>query len=64
LLPAWEADLADDLVDVCDDALDDHWRLRVLDLAEQLGQRSLPLVLHDFCRLFLLGLDDIPCQLE
>jgi hypothetical protein len=42
VLPAVEADVADDLVNVVDDALDHDRRLGVLRLFEQLRQRGFP----------------------
>ena len=56
-LPALEADVADDLVDVVDDALDQDRRPLVAGLLEQLGQRRLAAFLRRGGRGGPLGLD-------
>ncbi len=63
-LPLREADFADDVVDVVDDAGDHDGRINVAGLLEEFGQGGAAAVFVFFGRDFFLGVDHVTGQVE
>ena len=59
LLPAWKSNLTYDLIDVGDNALDNHWGFRVLHCFEQLRERRLAAVFLNLDRYLALRFNNV-----